>query len=306
MIYTLTFNPSLDYVVKVDEFKLGETNRSSYEELFAGGKGINVSTILTALGYENTALGFVAGFTGNEIEKRISNAGLRSDFIHLKDGLSRINVKLKSGKETEINAIGPKISNEELHALYEKINCLTKGDWLILAGSIPSTLPDNTYEILMEKVEEKGVHVIVDATKDLLVNVLKYHPFLIKPNHRELEEIFHVNIQSEEELVSYGKKLQDLGAQNVLISRAEKGAILICENHKTYQCAAAKGIVKNSVGAGDSMVAGFLAGYLKHQKYEEALCLGSAAGGASAFHNGLATAEMILEVYQTISWEEMK
>lgn len=306
MIYTITFNPSLDYIVRVDDFQLGETNRSSYEEMFAGGKGINVSTILTQLGYDNIALGFVAGFTGMEIEKRITATGLKSDFIHLKNGISRINVKLKSGQETEINGLGPTIEKDELAQLYKKIEQLKQDDWLILAGSIPNTLPNDMYQVLMEKVQDKGIRVIVDATNDLLVKVLTYHPFLIKPNHRELEEIFQVQIHSEEELIAYGKKLQGMGAQNVLISRAEKGAILLSSGQSVYRCLAAKGTVKNSVGAGDSMVAGFLAGYLKHQKYEEALCLGSAAGGASAFHDGLATANMIEEVYQTISWEELK
>lgn len=296
MIYTITFNPSLDYIMRISNLILDETNRCYEESIFAGGKGLNVSTILNNLGFENIALGFVAGFTGQEIEREIKVAGFQSEFIHLENGNSRINVKLKHGDETEINGIGPSIDEGALQALYAKLDMLKEEDWLIISGSIPQSLPSDIYEKILERLANRKIHFVVDATNDLLRRVLKYQPFLIKPNHRELEELFQVEIHNVEELIHYGKKLQEEGAKNVLISRAKDGALLIAEDGSVYECAAAKGKTVNSVGAGDSMVAGFLAGYMRGHCYEEALCMGTAAGGATAFQERLATGEDIQKV----------
>lgn len=303
MIYTVTFNPALDYVVKVHHFSLGTVNRSSQEEIFCGGKGLNVSAVLAALGYENTALGFVAGFTGQEIEQRVNDQGYHGDFIHVKKGMSRINVKLKSEEETEINGMGPEITKEDVSSLFEKLDHLKTGDVLVLSGSIPQSVNDDIYERIMSFLDGRGVRIVVDATKDLLVNVLPYRPFLIKPNNHELGEIFGVTLHSKEEIISYGKRLKEKGAANVLISMAGDGAILIAEDGKVYERKAAKGIVKNSVGAGDSMVAGFIAGFLENGSYEHALRLGSAAGSASAFSEGLAGREDIMKLYDKLSLE---
>ncbi|MBO8434981.1 MAG: 1-phosphofructokinase [Tyzzerella sp.] len=300
MIYTVTFNPALDYIVNMDNIKLGETNRSTSEMILSGGKGINVSIVLKNLGFDNIALGFVAGFTGKEIENGTRKLGITTDFIHLKEGLSRINVKLKADKETEVNGTGPIISKDELNALYGKLENLKKDDILVLAGSVPNTLPQDIYEKIMGMLQDKGIKIVVDATKDLLLNVLKYKPFLIKPNNHELSEIFGVEIKTEEEIIDYAKKLQDKGARNVLISRAGDGAILIAENGDIYKSPAPKGKVINSVGAGDSMVAGFIAGYLKNNSYEEAFKTGVASGSASAFSKYLAKKEEILEILNTL------
>lgn len=297
MIYTITFNPSLDYIVRVKDFKTGTVNRTYEEKIFPGGKGINVSTVLSNLGIENKAFGFIAGFTGEEIEEKVKKSGCSADFIKLQDGISRINVKLKSNKESEINAQGPKITPQDIEKLYEKLDKLKDGDLLVLAGSIPNTLPEDMYEKIISKLNHKNINFIVDATCDLLLNVLKYKPFLIKPNKDELEEIFKVKIESEEELISYGRKLQEKGARNVLISMAGDGAILINENNEILKSKAPKGEVKNSVGAGDSMVAGFIAGYIKNNDYKEALKLGIATGSASAFSEDLATKEKIEEIF---------
>ncbi|CUQ10504.1 1-phosphofructokinase [Clostridium baratii] len=297
MIYTITFNPSLDYIVRVKDFKTGTVNRTYEEKIFPGGKGINVSTVLSNLGIENKAFGFIAGFTGEEIEEKVKKSGCSADFIKLQDGISRINVKLKSNEESEINAQGPKITPQDIEKLYEKLDELKDGDLLVLAGSIPNTLPEDMYEKIISKLNHKNVNFIVDATCDLLLNVLKYKPFLIKPNKDELEEIFKVKIESEEELISYGRKLQEKGARNVLISMAGDGAILINENNEILKSKAPKGEVKNSVGAGDSMVAGFIAGYIKNNDYKEALKLGIATGSASAFSEDLATKEKIEEIF---------
>ncbi|MGN2369304.1 1-phosphofructokinase [Clostridium cagae] len=291
MINTITLNPSLDYIVKVDNFKVDSLNRSNDEEVYAGGKGINVSIVLNNLGIENTALGYVAGFTGNEIERQVKNHGVDCDFIKLKNGISRINVKLKSNGETEINGAGPKITNDDLNKLYEKLSDLKEGDYLILSGSIPNSVPDDIYQNIMEKLLEKKVEFIVDATKDLLLKVLKYEPFLIKPNHHELAEMFNVELKNDEDIIIYGKKLQEMGAKNVLISMAGDGAILLSENGEPIKREVPKGILKNSVGAGDSMVAGFLAGYLKNNDIKEAFKMGIATGSASAFSDELATKE---------------
>ena len=300
MIYTVTFNPALDYIVNMDNLKLGETNRSTSEMILSGGKGINVSIVLKNLGFDNVALGFVAGFTGEEIENGTRKLGITTDFIHLKEGLSRINVKLKASEETEVNGTGPIISEDELNALYGKLENLKKDDILVLAGSVPNTLPQDIYEKIMEMLQDKGIKIVVDATKDLLLNVLKYKPFLIKPNNHELSEIFGVEIKTEQKIIDYAKKLQDKGARNVLVSRAGDGAILIAENGDIYKSPAPKGKVINSVGAGDSMVAGFIAGYLKNNSYEEAFKTGVASGSASAFSKYLAKKEEILEILNTL------
>lgn len=300
MIYTVTFNPSLDYIINMENLKLGETNRSLDEMILSGGKGINVSTVLKNLGYDNIALGFIAGFTGKEIENGAKQFGINTDFIKLKNGLSRINVKIKADLETEINSAGPSIDKEELELLYEKLNNLKEDDILVLAGSVPYSLPQDIYEKIMEMLHSKGIKIVVDATKDLLLNVLKYNPFLIKPNNHELGEMFGIEIKTEDEIIEYAKKLQDMGARNVLISRAGDGAIMIAETGEIYKSPAPKGKVINSVGAGDSMVAGFIAGYLKNKNYEEAFKTGVAAGSASAFSKYLATKEEVLEILERL------
>lgn len=300
MIYTVTFNPALDYVVRVDHFTLGAVNRTVQEHIFYGGKGINVSAVLANLGYDNTALGFVAGFTGEEIERGAKTLGFKSDFIHVKKGMTRINVKLKAEEESEINGMGPEIMPEDVAALFDKLEKLEKDDVLVLSGSIPSSISDTIYEEIMERLDGRGIRIVVDATKDLLLNVLQFHPFLIKPNNHELGEMFGVELHTDEEIIRYAKVLQERGAQNVLISMAGDGAILITEDGQVLKRKPPKGTVKNSVGAGDSMVAGFTAGYLKSGSYEEALKLGTAAGSASAFSDGLATREAIMELYQEI------
>lgn len=300
MIYTVTFNPSLDYIVSVDDFKLGLTNRTSSELLLPGGKGINVSTILTNLGIESTALGFIAGFTGTEIVRRAEKIGIRSDFIRIEEGISRINVKLKSIDGTEINGMGPDISSEKVTELMEKLEVLGEGDVLVLAGSIPSTMPDDIYSRILEGLEGKGVTFIVDATGDLLLKVLKYHPFLIKPNNHELGDIFHVELKTREEVVPYGKKLQEMGARNVLISMAGEGAVLVAEDGSVYDAPAPKGVLVNAVGSGDSMVAGFTAGWIEKKDYRHAFYMGVASGSASAFSEYLATRDEIMDLYNKI------
>ena len=292
MIYTVTFNPALDYVVFLDGLKLGDINRTTRESIYYGGKGINVSTILNTLGMETTALGFVAGFTGKAIEDGLNAQGMHTDFIYLPEGNSRINVKVKHGDETEINGQGPVITQEAIDALFEKLNALREEDVLVLAGSIPNTLPEDIYERILAALSGKGIRIAVDATKDLLLNVLKYHPFLIKPNNHELGEMFHTVCETREDIEHYARELQKMGARNVLISMAGDGAILITEDGGSIRMGTPKGKVVNSVGAGDSMVAGFLAGYLKNGNYEEALKTGTAAGSATAFSEGLASREM--------------
>ena len=296
MIYTVTFNPSLDYIVSVEDFKLGLTNRTSSELILPGGKGINVSTVLGNLGIENTALGFLAGFTGKEIERRLKEMGVASDFIEINEGVSRINLKLKSIDGTEINGSGPVISAEDVEKLMEKLDKLGEGDVLFLAGSIPSSMPDDMYQKIMAKLDGKGVMIVVDATRDLLLNVLEYHPFLIKPNNHELGEMFQTTLTTEEEIIAHAKKLQERGARNVLVSMAKDGAILVTKDGKVYETMPPKGKVVNSVGAGDSMVAGFLAGYLNTGSYERALELGTAAGSATAFQSWLASREDIVKL----------
>lgn len=289
MIYTVTFNPALDYVVRMDALALGQVNRTASEDVQLGGKGINVSWVLRELGQENVALGFVAGFTGKAIEDGLAAKGVATDFIHLPAGLTRINVKLKAGEETEINGKGPDISAEALEELLCKLDALGEGDVLVLAGSIPASMPSDVYESILARLEGKKVLCAVDATRDLLVNVLKYKPFLIKPNNHELGEIFGRLLTTDEEIRECAEKLQQQGARNVLVSMAGDGAMLLDENGGCHRLAAYKGKVKNSVGAGDSMVAGFLAGYLDTGDYAHALRVGSAAGSATAFSDVLAT-----------------
>ena len=301
MIYTVTFNPSLDYVMKVNDFKLGMVNRSEEEIIFPGGKGINVSIVLKNLGVDNKALGFVAGFTGKEIVNRVEEFGCRAEFIKLQEGLSRINVKLKGRIESEINGGGPHIDDASLEKLYSNLDKLEDGDILVLAGSIPSSLPMDIYEKIMKRLQYKNIKIAVDATKDLLINVLKYKPFFIKPNNHELEEIFNVKFKNHDEIIEYGRKLQEMGAENVLISMAGEGAILIGSDGNIYKSNAPKGILKNSVGAGDSMVAGFITGYIKNNNLEEALKMGVATGSASAFSEELATASEVEELLKQLN-----
>ncbi len=300
MIYTVTFNPSLDYIVSVEDFKLGMTNRTSSELLLPGGKGINVSTVLKNLGMESRALGFIAGFTGDEIERRLEDMGIRSEFIRIRQGISRINLKLKSIDGTEINGSGPHISEEEAGLLIEKLERLGEGDILFLAGSIPASLPDDMYQRIMGRLQKKGILIVVDATKELLTNVLEYHPFLIKPNNHELGEIFDVDLQTREQVIPYGKKLQEMGARNVLISMAGEGAVLVAENGQVWTAPAPEGKLVNGVGAGDSMVAGFMAGWMQKKDYAHAFYMGVSAGSASAFSEQLATGEEILAVYDRV------
>lgn len=299
MIYTVTFNPAIDYIVHTGTMQVGQVNRSQGEELYFGGKGINVSFVLHELGLPSKALGFVAGFTGAAIEAGIQEQGIATDFVHLDSGFSRINVKIKSGEETELNGQGPNISEAAVAELFEKLNQLQDGDVLILAGSIPNTMPADSYEKILAHLSDKNIKVVVDATKDLLLKVLPYHPFLIKPNNHELGELFGVTLHSIEEIATYAKKLQEMGAQNVLISMAGDGALLIDETGKQHVCGVCKGTVKNSVGAGDSMVAGFVAGSM-HGDYEAALKLGTAAGGATAFSQGLAQRAEIERLLQQL------
>lgn len=300
MIYTVTFNPAIDYVVRMERLIPGEINRSSAEEVQCGGKGINVSCVLTNLGVQNIALGFLAGFTGAAIETGLSNAGVKTDFIYLDEGLTRINVKIKAAEETEINGIGPSIGEEAIQRLFGKLDTLKEGDVLVLAGSIPSSLPSDIYETILARLEGKGVLITVDATRDLLKKVLKYHPFLIKPNDLELGEIFGRTLRTDDEIRECASLLQQQGARNVLVSMAARGAMLLDETGGYHRMAAPKGEVKNSVGAGDSMVAGFLAGYLTKKDYRYALRLGSAAGSATAFSVGLATKEEIMRLLEEI------
>lgn len=305
MIYTITFNPSLDYLMYVDNFENGETNRSFKEKIYPGGKGFNVSTILWRLNLPTTALGYIAGFTGEEIKKQLLKRGFYCDLCQLDSGMSRINVKLKSQLETEVNGSGPEIPNDKITELFKKLEKLENGDILILAGSIPSSMPNDTYEQIMKLLENKNIDIVVDATNDLLKKVLPYHPFLIKPNQRELEELYQVTINSHDDIIKYAKKLQDEGAVNVLVSLGKDGALLVDENKEVYYCPSAKGKLINSVGSGDSMVAGFVAGYLKTHDYKAALKLGSACGGATAFSEDLAQLDLIKEVEEQLTVEKL-
>lgn len=299
MIYTVTLNPALDYVIQVDHFKAGQINRNKSENIYFGGKGINVSIILRELDIESTALGFIAGFTGKALSDGLRQMGIVSDFIPVEKGMTRINVKMKSDEETEINGTGPLINDTDFEALKDQIRKLKADDLLILSGSIPSCMQSDTYEKIIECLPE-GVRFIADAEKDLLLKILKYKPFLIKPNNLELAAMFNTEISSEEDIIYYARKLQEKGAVNVLVSMAKDGALLLDESGVVSRMKAAKGTVVNSVGAGDSMVAGFLAGWLKTGDYAYALKLGTACGGATAFHSGLAAKQEIEEVFATL------
>lgn len=300
MIYTITFNPALDYIMVVPSCRNGEVNRTESEKIMAGGKGINVSIVLNNMGVENTALGFISGFTGGAIENILADMNCKTDFIKLDNGFSRINVKIKSDTETEINGQGPDISDGAVKKLYEKLDSLNDGDTLVLAGSIPSSLSDSIYCEIMDYLKDKKLNIVVDATKDLLVNVLNYKPFLVKPNNHEIGEIFGVELKTRSEVVPYAKKMQEMGAKNVLVSMAGEGAVFVGENGEVYESEAPKGKLVNSTGAGDSMVAGFLAGYMEKQDFMYALKMGLSAGSASAFSENLATKEEILNVFKTI------
>ncbi len=290
MIYTVTLNPSVDYVAEAPSFAAGTLNRLSEELILPGGKGNNVSMVLKNLGIESTALGFVAGFTGRRIEEMLRERGIRTDFISLPEGNSRINMKIfstKSGEETEINGCGPKISASALRDLQQKLGRLMKGDTLVLAGSIPPTLPDTIYEEFCSCQSGKGVRVIVDAQKTLLERVLPYQPFLVKPNHHELGEMFDTVIRTKEEAFCFGERLLEKGAQHVLVSMAGDGAVFLGKDGERLALEACKGTVVNSVGAGDSMIAGFLAALEKGQTLEAAVETAVCCGSACAFLKGL-------------------
>ena len=303
MIYTVTFNPSLDYIVSVNDFRPGLTNRTSSELILPGGKGINVSTVLGNLGIENTALGFIAGFTGNEIVRRLGLMGVTTDFIRIDSGDSRINLKLRSIEGTEINGRGPDISADAVRQLMEKLDATGSGD-LVLAGSIPSSIPDDIYKKILDRLSGRDIHTVVDATGDLLVNVLFHHPFLVKPNNHELGEIFGVKLRTRDGIVPYAEKLRKMGARNVLVSMAGEGAVLAAENGNVYTAPAPEGTLVNGVGAGDSMVAGFLAGWMEKQDYLHAFRMGLSAGSASAFSEYLASRPEIEAVYRQLVFLE--
>lgn len=302
MIYTITFNPAIDYIVDVRAFKTDYTNRTFDERILPGGKGINVSIVLKNLGIDNTALGFIAGFTGKEIQRLLNEMDIKTNFIEVENGFSRINVKLRSIDETEINGKGPEISKADVDELFSQLDILEKGDILVLAGSIPDTLPSSIYRDIMEYLKGKDLKIIVDATNDLLVNVLEFKPFLIKPNKYELEGIFGVDIDTREDLITYAKKLKEMGAVNVLVSLGKDGALLVNEFGEVLEAFAPKGELINSVGAGDSMVAGFISGYLKNENYIEAFKTGLSAGSASAFSENLATKEEVENILNSHSF----
>lgn len=299
MVYTVTFNPAIDYVVRLDKLNEGKTNRTRGEQIYCGGKGINVSAVLAELGVKSAALGFTAGFTGKAIGEMVKSMGINADFTELKEGCSRINVKIKSEEETEINAQGPKITDSDINRLCERLDGISDGDFLVLAGSIPPSLPDDIYEKILAGLRGKKIKAAVDATNKLLLNVLKYKPFLVKPNESELGEMFGTELKTKDEIIFYAKRLKEMGAVNVLVSMAEKGAVLIDERGEVHSCGACRGVVQNSVGAGDSMVAGFIAG-LEKGDYGYALKLGTAAGGATAFSEGLAKRKDIFELMKQL------
>lgn len=299
MIYTITFNPALDYIVSVDDFQLGKTNRTTEETMLAGGKGINVSIVLRNLGFDSTILGFIAGFTGEEIRRRLVETGYHTEFIPIK-GTSRINIKLKSYDGTEINGLGPEIDSENLQMLLHRLDKLQPEDILVLGGSIPESIPDSIYKDIMVRLSDKNIMIVVDATKDLLLNVLENRPFLIKPNNHELGEMFGVALNKRSEVIPYARKLQERGARNVLVSLAGNGAILISEKGEVFESPAPKGRLVNAVGAGDSMVAGFLAGWLESGDYGKAFRMGVATGSASAFSELFATREQVDELLNQI------
>ena len=289
MIFTVTFNPSLDYIVRVDEMRLGTINRTNYEQLLPGGKSINVSIVLGNLGHPSRALGFSAGVTGVALEKLLADAGVDADLVHVKEGFTRINAKVKAVEETELNGQGPRIAPEDVDALFSKLDVLGQDDTLVISGSVPNTLPSDMYEQVMERLAGHGVRIVVDAERDLLTRVLPYRPILVKPNNHELGDIFGVTLKTRDEVVPYARRMQEMGAQNVLVSMAGEGGVLVAADGQVYQSPAAKGTVVNSVGAGDSCVAGFLAGLMETGSYQTAFRMGLAAGSASAFSDHLAT-----------------
>lgn len=289
MIFTVTFNPSLDYIVRVDEMRLGTINRTNYEQFLPGGKGINVSIVLGNLGHPSRALGFSAGVTGAALEKLLADTGVDADLVHVKAGFTRINAKVKAVEETELNGQGPRIAPEDVDALFSKLDVLGQDDTLVISGSVPNTLPSDMYEQVMERLAGRGVRIVVDAERDLLTRVLPYRPFLVKPNNHELGDIFGVTLKTRDEVVPYARRMQEMGAQNVLVSMAGEGGVLVAADGQVYQSPAAKGTVVNSVGAGDSCVAGFLAGLMETGSYQTAFRMGLAAGSASAFSDHLAT-----------------
>lgn len=301
MIYTITFNPALDYIVSVKRFNRGLTNRTSAELLLPGGKGINVSIVLQNLGIESVALGFIAGFTGEEIKRMLEEQGCKTDFVTVPKGFSRINVKMQNVDGTEINGAGPEIDEESLNRLWAKLDDLQDGDVLVLAGSIPASLPDDIYREIIERISHKEIKVVVDASRGLLANVLPLKPFLVKPNHHELGELFDVELKKASDVIPYARKLQQMGAGNVLVSMAGEGAVLAAQNGETYVCPAPKGKLINAVGAGDSMVAGFLAGFMDTGDYERAFKMGVAAGSASAFSELLATKEQVDNLLEDVT-----
>lgn len=297
MIYTITLNPALDYVMQIDKLSTDDINRSLSDAIYYGGKGINVSAILSRLSVENKALGFAAGFTGAELERMLIADGICCDFIHMKSGHTRINVKLRSDAELDINASGPVVSEGDITALLSKLEELNSGDYLVLAGSVPDNLPKDIYERILERTADKKINSVIDANGDLLKNALRYHPFLIKPNHIELGDLFGVKVEFDEEIIFYANKLRELGARNVLVSRASDGAILLDENGEVHKIGIAEGTLVNSVGCGDSMLAGFLAGYIDKVDYDYALKLGTACGCATAFSPQLASKDDIERVF---------
>lgn len=301
MVYTVTLNPALDYVIHIEDFQTGEINRTQREEIQFGGKGINVSTVLSRLGVENTALGFLAGFTGQALAEGLRKNGIQTDFIWLTEGLTRINVKIKAGEETELNGRGPAIPSAALDELFQKLDQLQSGDVLDLSGSIPASLPDDIYQQILRQLEGRGILTVVDAAGELLCAALSYRPFLIKPNHHELGEIFGQTPVTDQELTACAKKLQKQGARNVLVSMAGEGSLLLDETGACHRLGVPRGTVRNSVGAGDSMVAGFLAGWLKTGDYETAHRMGAAAGSATAFSDGLATEAKVLALLDVLN-----
>ncbi len=301
MIYTITFNPALDYISQVDNFEIGKINRTQTEKILPGGKGLNVSTVLKNLGIDSTVLGFIAGFTGEELKREIEQKGIIADFIKVEKGITRINVKVSSKEETALNGNGPEITKENVKELIQKIEKIKKGDIVILAGNIPRCINNDIYEIICKKLEQNKVTFVVDSTKELLMNILKYKPFLIKPNKEELEETFKEKIKNKEDIIKHAKKLQAMGAKNVLVSLGGEGAILVTEENNEYFSEAPKGKVINTVGAGDSMVAGFIAEYGKSGDFEQAFKMGIATGTASAFSMNLATAEEVADLLKRIN-----
>ena len=300
MVYTVTFNPALDYVMNVEKLSTDDINRTESEELYYGGKGINVSAILSRLNIPTVALGFTAGFTGKKLKEMLDDDGIKNDFTELNSGFTRINVKVKFGKELDINANGPEITADKIKELFLKLKKLNDGDYLVLAGSVPASLPDDLYSKILEELSGKNINIVVDTTGNQLLNVLKYKPFLIKPNHHELGEIFGQEMYTTEKITEYAKKLQEMGAVNVLVSRGGDGAVLVDGNGTVHPAAAVEGTLVNSVGCGDSMVAGFIAGYITNKSYSEALKLSVASSSATAFSKELAKADEIYKIYKNL------